>query len=92
MESKNIVKNNNGAVEVEVKTGAEVVQTLNAVNTVDTFLNTLPANASLNQFTDSIEKDKGMRNMIPDMGQQVDALRRFAEGKMSYAEMRSLCG
>jgi hypothetical protein len=92
MESKNIVKNKNGGCDA-LATPANTVPTIMATaKTVDTFLATLPANASLSQFTDSLEKNKEMRNMIPDMDQQVDAMRKFAEGKLSYAEMRSLCG
>lgn len=92
MESKNIVKNKNGGCDA-LATPADAVPTIMATaKTVDTFLATLPANASLSQFTDSLEKNKEMRNMIPDMDQQVDAMRKFAEGKLSYAEMRSLCG
>ena len=60
--------------------------------TVDRFINSLPANTSLTSFADAIQKDAGMRQQIPDIDEQADALRRFAEGKMSYAEMRSLCG
>lgn len=32
------------------------------------------------------------RNRLPDGEQQYDAIKKFSEGKMSYAEMRSLCG
>lgn len=62
-----------------------------AANT-DRFLNSLPANADLRTFANAIQQDPGMRAQIPDIDNQADALRRFAEGKMSYAEMRSLCG
>ncbi len=59
---------------------------------VDRFLSTVPPSANITQFADAIQRDPGMRASIPDIDQQADALRRFAEGKMSYAEMRSLCG
>jgi len=59
---------------------------------VDRFLSTVPPSANITQFADAIQKDPGMRASIPDIDNQADALRRFAEGKMSYAEMRSLCG
>ena len=62
------------------------------IATVDTFISSLPANASLTQFADAIQKDPGMRAQMPDIDAQADALKRFAEGKMSYAEMRTLCG
>ena len=65
---------------------------LNQAIAVDRFINTLPANTSLTSFADAIQKDPDMRANIPDIDNQADALRRFAEGKMSYAEMRSLCG
>lgn len=32
------------------------------------------------------------RNRLPDGEQQYDAIKKFSEGNMSYAEMRSLCG
>ena len=60
--------------------------------TVDRFINSLPNDTGLTQFANAIQKDPGMRAQIPDIDNQANALRRFAEGKMSYAEMRSLCG
>ena len=59
---------------------------------VDRFLSTVPPSANLTQFADAIQQDAGMRAQIPDIDNQADALRRFAEGKLTYAEMRSLCG
>ena len=66
--------------------------TLSTAKTVDTFLGTLPTKPTLVEFANGIQKDEGMRKTIPDIDNQADALRRFAEGKMSYAEMRGLCG
>lgn len=59
---------------------------------VDSFISSAPPTSDLTAFANAIQKDPGMRKMIPDIDQQADALRRFADGKMSYAEMRSLCG
>ena len=59
---------------------------------VDTFMASVPPTNDLTAFANAIQKDAGMRAQIPDIDNQADALRRFAEGKMSYAEMRSLCG
>ena len=59
---------------------------------VDTFMASVPPTNDLPDFANAIQKDAGMRAQIPDIDNQADALRRFAEGKMSYAEMRSLCG
>jgi hypothetical protein len=59
---------------------------------VDRFLSTVPPSANLTQFANAIQQDPGMRAQIPDLDNQADALRRFAEGKLSYGEMRSLCG
>ena len=39
-----------------------------------------------------MQQNPEARKAIPDLDNQVAALQRFAEGKMSYAEMRSLCG
>lgn len=68
--------------------GSVLVQAAN----VDRFLSTIPPSANLTQFADAIQQDSGMRAQIPDIDNQADAIRRFAEGKLSYAEMRSLCG
>lgn len=59
---------------------------------VDTFIATLPPDASLLTFAKAIQSDAGMRAQIPDIDNQASALTKFAEGNMSYAEMRSLCG
>ena len=59
---------------------------------VDSFLHTLPSNATLTQFADAIQNDPSMRNQIPDMDEQASALRQFADGKLTYSEMRRLCG
>jgi hypothetical protein len=69
-----------------------IAKALEQAATVDTFLGTLPATSDLTQFATAIQNDSGMRKMIPNIDEQADALKRFADGKMSYAEMRSLCG
>lgn len=56
------------------------------------FITTNPPIHDLNEFANAIQKDEGMRALIPDIDQQAEAMRKFASGKMSYAEMRSLCG
>ncbi len=56
------------------------------------FVSTVPANATLSQFADAIQSDPVMRKNIPDMDAQVDALRKFEKGHLTYAEMRALCG
>jgi hypothetical protein len=58
---------------------------------VDNFIASAPTN-SLTDFADAIQKDAGMRAQIPDIDRQADGLRGFAEGKLSYSEMRSICG
>ena len=69
------------------------VQLVAAATTVDTFINNNRESVSnLSQFATAIQNDPGMRAMIPDIDEQASALQRFAAGKMSYAEMRSLCG
>jgi hypothetical protein len=65
---------------------------VNKAEAVDTFLASAPPTDNLTAFANAIQQDAGMRAQIPDIDNQADALRRFAEGKMSYAEMRSLCG
>ena len=62
------------------------------VQAVDSFLTSVPPSTDLRGFATAIQQDAGMRKAIPDIDQQADALRRFADGKMSYAEMRTLCG
>lgn len=67
---------------------------MEAATAVDSFFQTLDpaATTNLTTFANAIQNDAGMRKQIPDIDQQADALKRFAEGKMTYAEMRSLCG
>ena len=43
-------------------------------------------------FAEMMQANPQVRQVIPDIDQQASAMKRFAEGKMSYAEMRSLCG
>lgn len=43
-------------------------------------------------FAQVMQSNPQMRAAIPDIDEQVDALKRFQAGKLSYAEMRSLCG
>lgn len=62
------------------------------VQAVDNFLATTPPTNDLVAFATALQQDPAMRQQIPDIDEQVDALKRFAEGKMTYAEMRSLCG
>ena len=72
-----------------------VAAVLQQARTVDSFLNTQAAQNAAGDplsFANAIRNDPGMRAMIPDIDQQADAMTRFAQGKMSYAEMRSLCG
>ena len=70
---------------------------LHQATTVDTFLSRAAAEGATAManplaFANAARNDPGMRAMIPDIDEQADALSRFAQGKMSYAEMRSLCG
>jgi hypothetical protein len=72
-----------------------VANVLQQARTVDNFLNTQSAQTAAPDplaFANAIRNDPGMRAMIPDIDRQADAMTRFAQGKMSYAEMRSLCG
>jgi len=43
-------------------------------------------------FTQMLQANPQIRAVIPDIDEQASAMKRFAEGKLSYAEMRSLCG
>jgi hypothetical protein len=56
------------------------------------FIESNPNIDDLSEFADAIQKNQGMRSVIPDIDNQAAALRKFAAGGMSYAEMRSLCG
>jgi hypothetical protein len=88
-------QNNSKTVDGEAKNDTmleKIGVVATAMKTTDAFLNSLPANASLQQFTNTLEKDKGMRTMVSDMDEQVAALRKFEKGEMTYAEMRALCG
>ena len=59
---------------------------------VDNFLATKPPTHDLVAFATALQQDPEMRRLMPDIDEQTDALKRFKEGKLSYAEMRSLCG
>jgi hypothetical protein len=65
---------------------------LNKAVALDNFMATNPPTDNLIAFANAIQKDEGMRKQIPNIDDQTDTLRRFKEGKISYAEMRSLCG
>jgi hypothetical protein len=75
-----------------VKPKCVVPPIMSAIQAVDSFIASQPPTDDLTAFANAIQKDTGMRAQIPDIDQQADALRKFASGRMSYAEMRSLCG
>ena len=58
--------------------------------TVLGFTSTLPNEAltDLNVFADAIQNNQAMRQMIPDIDQQAEGLRKFQRGELTYAEMR----
>lgn len=83
------------AVRFQRKPAVEAIRTtMQAAAAVDSVI----ADAKNKSISSPLELAKLMqqnpeaRNAIPDLDNQVAALQRFAEGKMSYAEMRSLCG
>ena len=83
------------AKEVLVQRKRDAAETLMLqARNVDRFVSSLPSTAIQNpvEFARALQNDPAMRQQIPDIDQQADALKRFAEGKMTYAEMRSLCG
>lgn len=43
-------------------------------------------------FANALKNLKNVRSMIPDIGEQADAIKKFAEGEISYAEMRTQSG
>lgn len=43
-------------------------------------------------FVTNLQNDPVARHQIPDIDAQAEAMRNFAAGKLSYSEMRSLCG
>ena len=43
-------------------------------------------------FGNTLQNDPVARSMIPNIDEQVDAIKKFADGKISYAEMRTLSG
>ena len=70
---------------------SNITNLIASATAVDTFLASGPPN-NIVDFANAIQKDEGMRKQIPDIDQQADAMRKFASGNLSYAEMRSLCG
>ena len=69
-----------------------IVQLVAQATAVDNFFATNPPTDNLTDFANAIQSNPAMRQTIPDIDEQADAMRRFAAGQMSYAEMRSLCG
>lgn len=69
-----------------------IVDPIVAAAAVSNFLTTVPPTASTTDFVNAIQRDPTMRQLIPNIDEQADALREFEAGRMSYAEMRSLCG
>jgi hypothetical protein len=63
-----------------------------AAAAVDKFLQSNPATDDLTAFANAMQSDPNMRARISDIDEQAEALKRFAEGKISYFEMRSRCG
>lgn len=43
-------------------------------------------------FAQVLQSNPQIRAVIPDIDDQAAAMKKFSEGRMSYAEMRSLCG
>lgn len=43
-------------------------------------------------FAESLRANPQVRAVIPDIDEQAAAMKKFSEGRMSYAEMRSICG
>ncbi len=72
--------------------GKKIAHLIVGATAFDNFMATKPPTNNLTEFANALQNDAGMRQSIPDIDDQADAMRRFAEGKMSYAEMRSLCG
>jgi hypothetical protein len=78
---------NNVVVADQSKTKNTATQLADTV----VFASTAPT-TSLSAFADAIQKDPVMRKNISDIDDQVDALRKFEKGQLTYAEMRALCG
>ena len=68
-----------------------LVKLVEKVAALDSFLSTAPT-TNLVEFAEAAQKDPAMRAQMPDIDDQAAALKKFAEGKLSYAEMRMLCG
>lgn len=51
-----------------------------------------PGKDEYSRFVNNIQQNSLARQMIPDIDKQAEAMRKFGEGKLSYAEMRTLCG
>lgn len=46
---------------------------------------------NLKEFTSFLKKNKNTMN-LPNADEQITALEDFGKGKLTYAEMRELCG
>tara|TARA_Y100000389_G_scaffold43586_1_gene38250 strand:- start:4826 stop:5038 length:213 start_codon:yes stop_codon:yes gene_type:complete len=47
---------------------------------------------SLAGFIKTVEENPKMVSHIPDAKDQMEALKKFEKGEMSYAQMRMMCG
>ena len=73
---------------------------VNTANVIDSAINEARTNAGGKgpatmdplSFARTLQANPQVRAIIPDIDTQANAMSRFAEGKMSYAEMRGLCG
>lgn len=71
----------------------EMEESINAVKSRLTNIETIVSNLNSERVTNPTPLDiaEASRN-VPGFEGQADAMKRFSEGKMTYAEMRSLCG
>jgi hypothetical protein len=74
---------------------APTVQNLmNTATVIDRAINQAVQQGAMDplSFAQNLQANPEVRRVIPDIDDQAAAMKRFAEGKMSYAEMRGLCG
>lgn len=89
-----IAKGGWDAYVAEVGVRPPTLSVLEQAATVDNFLRSIPIEemGDVRTFANAATKDERMRKLIPDIDRQAEAITKFSEGTMSYAEMRSLCG
>jgi hypothetical protein len=77
----------NEAMKYEGHSGSSYAWTMRVMEQIAKGSLTIPE-----KVLSPLDVAEAYRTALPDGEQQYDAMKKFSDGKMSYAEMRGLCG